>query len=72
VRGRPQRLEEIDAAPSIGSVGDSDDNAMAESTIGLYKTELIRHEGPWRTVEAVELATLGYVDWFNTDACMAR
>jgi len=47
-------------------VGDSYDNAMAESTIGLYKTELIWHEGPWRTVEAVELATLPYVDWFNT------
>lgn len=61
-----ERLAEIGAAPSIGSVGDSFDNAMAESTIGLYKTELIWHEGPWRTVEAVELATLPYIDWFNT------
>jgi hypothetical protein len=50
----------------MGSVGDCFDNAMAESTIGPYKTELIWHEGPWRTVEAVELATLPYIDWFNT------
>jgi len=62
-----ERLEEIHAAPSIGSVGDSYDNAMAESVIGLYKTELIRHEGPWRTIDAVELATLSYVDWFNNE-----
>ena len=60
-----ERLAEIGAAPSIGSVGDSYDNALAESTIGLYKTELIRRRGPWRSAEQVELATLGYVDWFN-------
>jgi putative transposase len=60
-----ERLDEIGAAPSIGSVGDSYDNALAESVIGLFKTELIRRHGPWRNVEDIELATLGYVDWFN-------
>jgi putative transposase len=60
-----ERLAEIGAAPSVGSVGDSYDNGLAESTIGLYKTELIRRHGPWRTLEEVELATLTYVDWFN-------
>jgi putative transposase len=59
------RLAEIGAAPSVGSVGDSYDNSLAESTIGLYKTELIRRQAPWRTLEEVELATLTYVDWFN-------
>ena len=59
------RLAEIGAAPSIGSVGDSYDNSLAESTIGLFKTELIRRRGPWRTVDDVELATLGWVDWYN-------
>ena len=59
------RLAEIGAAPSVGSVGDSYDNSLAESTIGLFKTELIRRHGPWRTLEEVELATLGYIDWFN-------
>jgi putative transposase len=61
-----ERLDEVDAAPSIGSRGDSYDNAMAESVIDLYKTELIRPRGPWRNAEEVELATLPYVDWFNT------
>jgi putative transposase len=60
------RLAEIGAAPSIGSVGDSYDNSLAESTIGLFKTELVRPHGPWRTTDDVELATLGWVDWFNT------
>jgi putative transposase len=60
-----ERLAEIGAAPSVGSVGDSYDNSLAESTIGLYKTELIRRHGPWRTLEEVELATLSYIDWFN-------
>jgi putative transposase len=60
-----ERLAEIGAAPSVGSVGDSYDNSLAESTIGLYKTELIRRHGPWRMLEEVELATLAYVDWFN-------
>lgn len=64
-----ERLAEIDAVPSIGSVGDSFDNALAESVNGLYKTELIRgpDKGPWRTVEDVELATLGWVHWHNTE-----
>ena len=60
-----QRLAEVGAAPSVGTVGDSYDNSLAESTIGLFKTELIRRHGPWRTLDEVELATLGYVDWFN-------
>ncbi len=60
-----ERLAEIGARPSIGSIGDSYDNALAESVIGLYKTELIRRQGPWRNAEHVELATLAYVEWFN-------
>ena len=64
-----ERLAEFGAVPSIGSIGDSFDNALAESTNGLYKAELIRgpDRGPWRTIEDVELATLGWVHWFNTD-----
>jgi putative transposase len=54
----------IDA--SIGTVGDAYDNALMESTIGLYKTELIKKQGPWKTLADVELATAGYVDWYNT------
>jgi putative transposase len=63
-----ERLAELGATPSIGSVGDSYDNALAETVNGLYKTELIRGpgQGPWRTVEDVELATLGWVHWHNT------
>jgi putative transposase len=60
-----ERLAEAGAVPSIGSVGDSYDNAMAESVIGLFKTELIRRRGPWRGLDAVEIATLEWVDWFN-------
>ena len=60
-----ERLVEAGLVPSVGSVGDSYDNAMAETVIGLYKTELIWRKGPWRTAEAVELATLTYVYWFN-------
>ena len=60
-----ERLAEAGARPSIGSVGDSYDNALAESVIGLFKTELIRPRGPWRGPDAVELATLEWVDWFN-------
>jgi putative transposase len=52
-------------APSIGTVGDAFDNAMAESGIGLYKTELISRRGPWRNPDQVEISTLEYVDWFN-------
>ncbi len=51
----------------MGSRGDSYDNALAESVIGLYKAEVIRHQGPWRGLEAVEYATLEWVDWYNTE-----
>jgi len=60
-----ERLAEAGAVPSVGSRGDSYDNALAESFNGLYKAELIRHRGPWRGLEDVEYATLEYVDWFN-------
>ena len=60
-----ERLAEAGAKPSIGSVGDSYDNAMAESIIGLFKTELIRRRGPWRGLDDLEIATLEWVDWFN-------
>lgn len=60
-----ERLAEAGAVPSVGSVGDSYDNALAETIIGLYKTEVIHHRGPWRHLEAVEYATLEWVDWFN-------
>jgi transposase InsO family protein len=56
--------------PSVGSVGDSYDNALAETINGLYKTELIRQQGPWRGIESVELATLSWVDWFNNRRLM--
>jgi transposase InsO family protein len=59
------RIAELGAKPSTGTVGDSFDNALAEAVNGLYKTELIRRRGPWRTVEQVELATLEYVSWWN-------
>ena len=49
----------------MGTIGDAYDNAMAESIIGLFKTELIRRKGPWRSLDAVELATLEWVDWYN-------
>jgi putative transposase len=60
-----ERLAEAGAVPSVGSRGDSYDNALAESFNGLYKAELIRHRGPWRGLDDVEYATLEYVDWFN-------
>ena len=60
-----ERLAEAGIEPSVGSVGDSYDNALAESVIGLYKTEVINCRGPWRYAEAVEFATLAWVDWFN-------
>lgn len=60
-----ERLVEIGATPSIGTVGDSYDNALAETINGLYKTEVIHRQGPWRTVDQVELATLQWVHWFN-------
>jgi len=64
-----ERLAELGAVPSIGSVGDSYDNALAESVNALYKTELIYgpDQGPWRTIEDVELATLSWVHWHNTE-----
>ena len=61
----PSGLAEAGIEPSVGSVGDSYDNALAETIIGLYKTEVIHHRGPWRHLEAVEYATLEWVDWFN-------
>jgi hypothetical protein len=60
-----ERLKQAGLEPSVGSVGDSYDNALAESIIGLYKTEVIRRRGPWRDLEAVEFATLEWVHWFN-------
>jgi transposase InsO family protein len=59
------RLADENIEPSVGSVGDSFDNALAETVIGLFKTEVIRHLGPWRNVDEVEAATLEWVDWFN-------
>jgi putative transposase len=59
------RLADAGIAPSVGSRGDSYDNALAETIIGLFKTEVIRLRGPWRHLEAVEFATLDWVDWFN-------
>ena len=61
-----ERLAEAGIVPSVGSVGDSFDNALAETVIGLFKTEVIHRTGPWRSLEAVEIATLEWVDWFNT------
>jgi transposase InsO family protein len=60
-----ERLAAAGIEPSVGSVGDSYDNALAETINGLYKTEVIRRRGPWKSLEAVELATLEWVDWFN-------
>ncbi len=61
-----ERLAEAGVEPSVGSVGDSYDNALAETINGLYKAEMIHRRGPWRSFEAVEFATLEWVDWFNT------
>lgn len=60
-----KRLIDAGVDASVGSVGDAYDNALAETTIGLYKTELIKSQGPWRTCDQVEIATLEYVDWYN-------
>ena len=60
-----QRLAEAGLVPSVGSVGDSYDNALAETINGLFKAEVIHRRGPWRSFEAIELATLEWVDWFN-------
>ena len=61
-----ERLAEAGIDPSVGSVGDSYDNAFAETIIDLFKTEVIHRCGPWRSFEAIEFATLEWVDWFNT------
>src|SRR5215217_9430757 len=60
-----ERLAEAGIEPSVGSIGDSYDNALAETINGLYKAEVIHRCGPWRSFEAIELATLEWVDWFN-------
>jgi putative transposase len=60
-----ERLSEAGIEPSVGSVGDSYDNALAETINGLFKAEVIHRRGPWRSLEAVEFATLEWVDWFN-------
>ena len=60
-----ERLAEAGIAASVGSVGDAYDNALAETINGLYKTEVIHHEGPWKGFDDVEYATLDWVDWYN-------
>ena len=60
-----ERVAEVGGVQSVGSRGDSLDNALAESVIGLYKTELIRNKGPWRGLDDVEFGTLEWVDWWN-------
>ena len=60
-----ERLADAGIEPSVGSIGDSYDNALAETINGLYKAEVIHRRGPWRTMETVEFATLEWVDWFN-------
>jgi transposase InsO family protein len=60
-----ERLAECGIRPSVGSSGDSYDNALAESIIGLFKTEVIEHRRPWKSIEAVEFAVFQWVDWFN-------
>ena len=60
-----ERLAEAGLEPSVGSVGDSYDNALAETINGLYKAEVIHRSGPWKSFDAVEFATLKWVDWFN-------
>jgi transposase InsO family protein len=64
-QAHPARPAAAGVSGSVGTVGDAYDNALAESVIGLFKTELIKPRGPWRTAEQVEIATLEYVDWFN-------
>ena len=60
-----ERLAEAGTEPSVGSVGDSYDNSLAETINGLYKAEMIHRRGPWRSFEAVEFAMLEWVEWFN-------
>lgn len=63
-----ERLAEAGIQPSVGAVGSSYDNALAETIHGLYKTELIKPRKPWRTIDEVEYGTARWVDWFNTTA----
>jgi len=65
-----ERLKEAGVEPSVGSVGDSYDNALAESVIGLFKSEVIHRRSPWRQIDDVEYATLEWVDWFNNRRLM--
>jgi transposase InsO family protein len=65
-----ERLVEAGVEPSVGSVGDSYDNALAETINGLYKAEVIHRRAPWRSFDAVEFATLEWVDWFNNRRLM--
>ena len=65
-----ERLIEAGIDPSVGSKGDSYDNALAETINGLYKAEVIHKDGPWRSIEQVELATLDWVDWYNNKRIM--
>jgi len=67
-----ERLKDAGVEPSVGSVGDSYDNALAETINGLYKAEVIWRRGPWRSFEQVEFATLEWVDWFNLKTAVAR
>ena len=67
-----ERLAEAGIERSVGNVGDSYDNAVAETLNGLYKTEVIRRRGPWRNVDDVEYATLVWVDWFNNRRLLGR
>ena len=62
-----ERLADTGIEPSVGSVGDSYDNALAETIIGLFKAEVIHRLGPWKTADAVEWETLKWVDWYNTE-----
>ena len=66
------RIGEVGAEPSTGTVGDSFDDALAEAVNGIWRTELIRRRGPWRTIEQVEVATLEYAWWWNISASTER
>jgi transposase InsO family protein len=66
-----ERLTGEGITPFAGTVGDAYDNALAESVNGLYKTEVIRHHGPWKGLEYVEFATLDWVHWYNTKRLMS-
>jgi transposase InsO family protein len=67
-----QRLAEAGAVASVGSKGDSYDNAMAEAFNSLYKAELVRNKGPWRGLDDLEMATVEYIDWYNNRRPMPR